>query len=160
MMVMLFFRVMIVPAASLLVSMIMAMAMAVAVFAGIAMPVIVIAAVVMIVIVIMSTSVVMPVPSARTFMIVAVVMIVVMPAAGGRGDFAVEEIEGTQQEEADTRDQRVDPEAGVEVFLNPPAQVKVEEHAAPEEERADRKKGDDLFHGREPSNSVHRRTQR
>ena len=41
---------------------------------------------------------------------------------------AVQEIKGTEEKESDSRDERIDSKAGVEVFLNPPTGVEIEEH--------------------------------
>jgi hypothetical protein len=64
------------------------------------------------------------------------------------GAVAMDEIEGTEEEEADPRDQGVDAEARIEVFLNAAAPVEVEKKTSPDHEGEDREHLQEFFHGR------------
>jgi len=61
---------------------------------------------------------------------------------------AVQEIKGTEEKESDSRDERIDSKAGVEVFLNPPTGVEIEEHPSPSHQGQDGERLEKLFHSR------------
>jgi hypothetical protein len=86
---------------------------------------------------------------------VVVVMIVVtsipvgmIVGANPDGAVAMDEIEGTEEDEADPRDQGVDAEARIEVFLDAAAPVEVEKKTSPDQEGEDREQLQEFFHGR------------
>jgi hypothetical protein len=86
---------------------------------------------------------------------VVVVMIVVTSIPVGMivgtnpdGAVAMDEIEGTEEDEADPRDQGVDAEARIEVFLDAAAPVEVEKKTSPDQEGEDREQLQEFFHGR------------
>jgi hypothetical protein len=87
--------------------------------------------------------------------VVVVVMIVVtsipvgmIVGANPDGAVAMDEIEGTEEDEADPRDQGVDAEARIEVFLDAAAPVEVEKKTSPDHEGEDREQLQEFFHGR------------
>jgi hypothetical protein len=71
----------------------------------------------------------------------------VVVRAHAHGPVPVQEVECRQEDEADARDQGIDPEAGVEVFFDPSARVKIEEESAPEKEREQREQLEKFLHG-------------
>lgn len=72
----------------------------------------------------------------------------VVVRADSGGAVPVEEIESTEEEKADSGNEGIDPEAGVEVFLDPSARVEVEEQSAPDEQGQDREHLEELLHDR------------
>jgi hypothetical protein len=86
---------------------------------------------------------------------VVVVMIVVtsipvgmIVGANPDGAVAMDEIEGTEEDEADPRDQGVDAEARIEVFLDAAAPIEVEKKTSPDQKGKDREQLQGFFHGR------------
>jgi len=107
-----FFRFVIVVAASVIVMVLVGMSVAVMVLVGVSL----LRAVVVVMIVVTG---------------VAVGMIV---GADTDGAVAMDEIEGSEEEEADSRDQSVDPEARIEVFLDAAGRVEGKKESSPDQE--------------------------
>ena len=96
------------------------------------------------------------VPLFRVWVVVVVVVMIVVTSipvgmivgANPDGAVAMDEIEGTEEDEADPRDQGVDAEARIEVFLDAAAPVEVEKKTSPDHEGEDREQLQEFFHGR------------
>ena len=94
------------------------------------------------------------VPLFRVWVVVVVMIVVtsipvgMIVGANPDGAVAMDEIEGTEEDEADPRDQGVDAEARIEVFLDAAAPVEVEKKTSPDHEGEDREQLQEFFHGR------------
>ena len=94
------------------------------------------------------------VPLVRVWVVVVVMIVVtsipvgMIMGANPDGAVAMDEIEGTEEDEADPRDQGVDAEARIEVFLDAAAPVEVEKKTSPDHEGEDREQLQEFFHGR------------
>ena len=58
----------------------------------------------------------------------------------------IQEIKGTEEKESDSRDEGIDSKAGVEVFLNSPTGVEIEEHPTPGHQGQDGEYLKQFFH--------------
>jgi len=98
--------------------------------------------------------VIVGVPLFRVWVVVVVMIVVtsipvgMIVGANPDGAVAMDEIEGTEEDEADPRDQGVDAEARIEVFLDAAAPVEVEKKTSPDHEGEDREQLQEFFHGR------------
>jgi hypothetical protein len=143
--------VVVMPAASVIV----VMGMIVSMLVVVSMLVIMVETSMVMLVIMVETSMVMIVSVGRIVVVVVVVMVLVIArvpvgvvmGAHADGPVPVEEIERAQKKEADPRDQGVDPEAGIEVFFDPSARVKVEEETAPQEKGENRERLEDFLHG-------------
>lgn len=111
---------------------------------GVGMPVIVITGVALVVMMFMLLFVRVPI---MIIVPATAALRMIMTAATG---FAIpmDEIEGSEKNHPDSRDQGVDPEVGVEVLFDSPGGIKMEEQAPPGEEGENGEDLKKLFHDR------------
>jgi hypothetical protein len=101
----------------------------------------------MIVAVVMSAVVVMRVALA-VMVVVAGFAVRMIVGTDARFLIAIDEVESTEEDEPDPREEGIDAEIWVEVFFDPAAGVVIKEQDAPGHQGDDREEIEELFHGR------------
>jgi len=98
-------------------------------------------------------SVVVSMGVAFGMMVVVITGLAMGMVVDAESDFpiAMDEIESTDEEHADARNQRVDPEARIEMALHSPRHIEVEEDSSPGQEGENGQNLKKFFHGSERS---------